>query len=169
MIAAVLLAAALLEPFGWLQLSAPLHYAKMEVAVSAVEESTADTRVQRLAELKLPGLVNREVNLQLHPRSEVIDEWASPVTTLDRGWGDCEDYALLKMAVLRASGVPRSDLRIVVVEHQKEQHAVLAVRLGDEWRLLDNRRTATVRDTDARDYVPVLVIGATIRAYERGK
>ena len=45
----------------------------------------------------------------------VEDYWASPVETLGRGRGDCEDFAMAKYFTLVAAGVPQSRLRLVYV------------------------------------------------------
>jgi predicted transglutaminase-like cysteine proteinase len=44
-----------------------------------------------------------------------LDYWASPLETLDRGAGDCEDYAIAKYFTLVALGMPDSRLRMVYV------------------------------------------------------
>lgn len=43
------------------------------------------------------------------------DYWASPLESLNRGTGDCEDYAISKYATLVAMGVTHSKLRLVYV------------------------------------------------------
>lgn len=45
----------------------------------------------------------------------VVDDWASPLESLGRGRGDCEDYAIAKYFLLRATGVPAQRLRLVYV------------------------------------------------------
>jgi predicted transglutaminase-like cysteine proteinase len=45
----------------------------------------------------------------------VNDYWASPLESLNRGTGDCEDYSIAKYATLVALGVPHSKLRLVYV------------------------------------------------------
>jgi predicted transglutaminase-like cysteine proteinase len=58
------------------------------------------------------------------------DYWASPLETLGRGRGDCEDFAIAKYFALTASGVPVSKLRLVYVRAnvagQVMPHLVLA-------------------------------------------
>jgi len=44
-----------------------------------------------------------------------VDYWASPLETLDKGAGDCEDYAIAKYVTLVALGVPHARLRMVYV------------------------------------------------------
>ena len=44
-----------------------------------------------------------------------VDYWASPLESLGRGAGDCEDYAIGKYFTLVALGVPHARLRMVYV------------------------------------------------------
>ncbi len=44
-----------------------------------------------------------------------VDYWASPLESLNRGEGDCEDYAIAKYFSLVAVGVPVQKLRLVYV------------------------------------------------------
>ncbi len=44
-----------------------------------------------------------------------IDYWASPIETLARGQGDCEDYAIAKYFSLLAGGMAAHKLRLVYV------------------------------------------------------
>jgi len=55
------------------------------------------------------------------------DYWASPVETIARGKGDCEDYAIAKFFSLTALGVPESKLRLMYVRQLtvNQPHMVL--------------------------------------------
>lgn len=65
---------------------------------------------------------------------EQVDYWATPLETLGRGTGDCEDYALAKYFSLTLMGVPQERLRMVYVRAdigtrelpQQVAHMVLA-------------------------------------------
>jgi len=107
------------------------------------------------------GEANRAINLAIKATSDGADDvWNSPLTTFARGAGDCEDYAIAKIAALRLAGVAPEDLRIVVVRdtHAGEEHAVAAARLDGHWLMLDNRRMAMVEDDAARAYQPLFVL-----------
>ncbi|EHR71075.1 putative periplasmic protein [Burkholderiales bacterium JOSHI_001] len=60
----------------------------------------------------------------------VVDHWASPIETLAKGRGDCEDYAIAKYFSLLALGMPTAKLRLVYVRVQTggaaQAHMVLA-------------------------------------------
>jgi predicted transglutaminase-like cysteine proteinase len=79
-----------------------------------------------------------------------------------RGIGDCEDYALLKLAMLVALGVPETDMSVVVVKDTSRGigHAILAVRTRDGYEVLDNLSDAVRRDSEVTSYVPLYSIGA---------
>ena len=111
------------------------------------------------------GEINRALNLAIRPVSDLkqygeIDVWASPLATLARGGGDCEDYAIAKFVALRLAGIAPDDLRIVIMHDtiHGEDHAVAAARLDGHWLTLDNRRMAMVEDSDIRNYRPTFVI-----------
>lgn len=111
------------------------------------------------------GEINRAINLAIRAVSDVaqhgqIDVWSSPLATLERGGGDCEDYAIAKFVALRRAGIAADDIRIVILHDtiHGEDHAVAAARLDGHWLTLDNRRMAMVRDSDVRNYQPTFVI-----------
>jgi predicted transglutaminase-like cysteine proteinase len=111
------------------------------------------------------GWLNRAVNLAIRPVSDwtqygYADYWASPLQTLGSGAGDCEDYAIVKYVALRELGFDADDLRFVVVRDDKHQveHAIVAVRDGQEWLILDNRTMAILSARDDRQYVPLFAL-----------
>ncbi|OPZ00313.1 hypothetical protein A5906_19050 [Bradyrhizobium sacchari] len=107
------------------------------------------------------GETNRAINLAIHAAHDGSDDvWSSPLATFARGAGDCEDYAIAKMAALRLAGVAAEDLRIVVVRDVRagEDHAIAAAKLDGRWLMLDNRRMAMVEDDAARSYQPLFVL-----------
>lgn len=70
------------------------------------------------------------------------DFWQAPSTTWDSKAGDCEDFAILKYAILRRSGMAEDDLRLCIGEiiglRGNRQHAWLGACLYDRWYALDN-------------------------------
>ena len=66
----------------------------------------------------------------------MVERWSYP----DDGYGDCEDYVLLKRAMLMRLGFPRGALLVTVVRNQKNQgHAVLTVTTDKGDYVLDNQ------------------------------
>ena len=89
--------------------------------------------------------VNRSVNSSIKPRTDqehwgVVDRWDIPTD----GYGDCEDYQLLKRKILvEQHGFPHRALRMtVVIDEQGEGHAVLMARTDEGDLILDNKRGA---------------------------
>jgi predicted transglutaminase-like cysteine proteinase len=111
------------------------------------------------------GLINRAADLAISPTSDemqwgVADHWSDPFETLLSNRGDCEDYAILKYAALLEAGIPREDLKIVILRNvfPNENHAAVATRVDGQWLILDNRTLTLVRDTDVTRAIPQFVL-----------
>jgi|GraSoi2013_100cm_1033763.scaffolds.fasta_scaffold93352_2 predicted transglutaminase-like cysteine proteinase len=119
------------------------------------------------------GEINRAINLNLKPRSDLAlygaeDVWSPPLATFAIGAGDCEDYAIAKFVALQQAGISADDLRIVILrdDHREEDHAVVAVRLDGHWLTLDNRHMVLVEDHDVRRYRPIFLVDRDgVKAY----
>jgi predicted transglutaminase-like cysteine proteinase len=85
--------------------------------------------------------VNKLVNETIKPLTDlehwgVAERWSYP----DDGYGDCEDYVLLKRRMLIQSGWPREALLITtVLDKNSEAHAVLTVTSDKGDYVLDNQ------------------------------
>ena len=85
--------------------------------------------------------VNKWVNETIKPLTDlehwgVVERWSYP----DDGYGDCEDYVLLKRRMLLQAGWPREALLITVVRDKKDEgHAVLTVKTDQGDFVLDNQ------------------------------
>lgn len=90
------------------------------------------------------------------------DNWATAGETLTRGAGDCEDYAIAKMQLLRSAGVPASDLFLVVGNDLsvRSAHAMLVVRLGAEYWVLDNFHNDVRQSHYYREFRPIVSFSA---------
>jgi hypothetical protein len=90
----------------------------------------------------------------------VADYWSAPLATLTTGAGDCEDYAILKYVALLEVGIDADDLQFMLVHDIKHNtiHAVLVVRLGEEWIILDNQMLIMLNVVEARHYYPLFVL-----------
>ena len=111
------------------------------------------------------GLINRAVDLAIRPVSDeaqwgVPDHWSPPFETLRSGRGDCEDYAIVKYLALLEAGFSKDDVKILILKNvfPSEDHAVAAVRVNDQWLILDNRTLTLVRDKDLTRAIPELVL-----------
>ncbi len=88
----------------------------------------------------------------------VSDYWATAAESLRRGQGDCEDYAIAKMQLLRALGVPSDHLYMVVARDlvRHADHALLAVRVDGRFWILDSATDLVLSADQVRDYRPIL-------------
>ena len=90
--------------------------------------------------------VNARVNASVRPLNDeahwgVADSWGYPTD----GYGDCEDYQLLKRKLLIEAGLPRRALLMtVVIDDKGEGHAVLMVRTDRGDFILDNKTAAVL-------------------------
>jgi predicted transglutaminase-like cysteine proteinase len=111
------------------------------------------------------GLINRAADLAISPISDqlqwsVPDHWSDPLETLRSHRGDCEDYAIVKYAALLEAGIPKDDVKIVILKNTfpNEDHAAVAARVDGRWLILDNRTLTLVRDTDVTRAIPLFVL-----------
>src|SRR5262245_1582470 len=85
--------------------------------------------------------VNARVNESIKPMTDIehwglVERWNYP----DDGYGDCEDYVLLKRRMLMQADWPREALLITVVRDKKgDGHAVLTVKTDRGEFILDNQ------------------------------
>ena len=85
--------------------------------------------------------INAWVNENVKPMTDmdhwgVVEKWSYP----DDGYGDCEDYALLKRRLLIEAGWPREALLMTVVrENNGNGHALLTVKTDKGEFILDNQ------------------------------
>jgi predicted transglutaminase-like cysteine proteinase len=122
-------------PIGWLEFCA--EYAP------ECEPRAAEARDVVLSSKAWKDLVriNKWVNDTVKPITDlehwgVVERWNYP----DDGYGDCEDYVLLKRRMLVQAGWPRQALLITVVRDKRgDGHAVLTVKTDKGEFILDNQ------------------------------
>jgi predicted transglutaminase-like cysteine proteinase len=135
-------------------------------AFRRLEAENEDKPLPRLVLVRKVNLaVNHSVRYQLDPVTwGVEDYWATPRETLQKGAGDCEDFAILKMGMLAALGIPLSAMQVVVVQDLRRGigHAVLTVRMGPAAYVLDNQTDMVRRDDSVPDYQPFYSVGSGV-------
>ncbi len=127
-------------PIGWVEFCAE-HVSECKVAPSEPRSVVLSLRLWRDL-----VRINQAVNANIRPMTDlehygVVEKWAYP----DDGYGDCEDYVLLKRRMLMEAGWPREALLITVVrETSGDGHAVLTVGTDRGDFVLDNQNEAIV-------------------------
>ena len=88
----------------------------------------------------------------------VADLWTSAADTLRRGRGDCEDYAIAKLQLLRRAGFAEKDLYLVILRDalRRADHAVLVARADGRMLVLDNGTDRLIDSYEMPDYRPIV-------------
>ncbi len=91
------------------------------------------------------------------------DHWASAAQSLRSRKGDCEDYAIAKMQMLKALGVADEDLYFVIARDlvRRADHALLVVRLDGRLVALDNETDRLLDAAQTNDYRPIFTYAGT--------
>ena len=169
----VALACAILLPWTWAatDLDKTLSLARERYGNAGAEAVTAWRRlIQEGASLSEPdklARVNDFFNRRVLFDSDMAiwqqhDYWATPLETMGRGAGDCEDFSIAKYATLLLMGVSNERLRLIYVRARtgstkSEAHMVLGYyqQPTDEPQVLDNL-IGTIRPASSRpDLTPV--------------
>ncbi|RRI03070.1 transglutaminase [Mesorhizobium tamadayense] len=120
------------------------------------------------------AFVNSSINRLIAYRKDSVvygklDYWAKPSEILAHRAGDCEDFAILKMAALLRAGIPAQSMSLVVLQDRRRKffHAVLSVSTGSGAFILDSLSNNVAMDSDLPDYVPLYSF-STDRAWIHG-
>ncbi|MBZ9991948.1 transglutaminase-like cysteine peptidase [Mesorhizobium sp. BH1-1-5] len=159
---------------------APVYKAIVDCTAGSVcdRESPAFTEIIKIAADKgfreKLSFVNSSINRLIAYRKDSVvygklDYWAKPSEILEHRAGDCEDFAILKMAALLRAGIPAQSMSLVVLQDRRRKffHAVLSVSTGSGAFILDSLGNAVMRDSDLPDYVPLYSF-STDRAWIHG-
>ena len=182
--ATLVAALALLSLLGWLHAGLS-DFARLERLAAERYGAEAVTRVQDLKTVleraasaderrqirQINDFFNRNIRYMTDQQLwNQNDYWATPLETLGKGAGDCEDYAIAKYASLRKLGIPDSRLRLFYVHAQlgaaasnaTEVHMVLGYYPTEdaEPMILDNM-ISDIRPASRRsDLTPVFSFNA---------
>ena len=90
------------------------------------------------------------------------DVWSSADETLRSGRGDCEDYAIAKLQLLRAAGFSPRDLYLTIVHDldRRADHAVLVARASGHMYVLDDATDEVLDSKNVGDYRPILTFAS---------
>ena len=120
-------------------------------------------------------LVNSWVNRRIQFVNDIrssgkSDLWSGAAETLSRGQGDCEDYAITKLQILKAFGFSSDDLYLAVVKDtvRRADHAILVVRIDGRFVVLDNNVDRVLDAYEVADYRPIITYAASGKAWLHG-
>ena len=135
---------------------------------SGIGANTISSRASRLGGMERLRSVNTSANRAIVYRADLTngqasDYWANAGQTLARGSGDCEDYAIAKMQLLRTAGVASSDMFMVIGKDLSlgSIHAMLLVRMGGTFWVLDSLSNQIRPSESYTDFRPMMSFGAS--------
>lgn len=89
----------------------------------------------------LQGILTTVNGIILYKREPLgSDHWQTPLETINKGTGDCEDFAILYRAYALAWGVATDANMFLLIGYDnvaRSHHAVTAVLQNGEWLFLD--------------------------------
>lgn len=137
---------------GWSPIAVPAQGA-LWTKWAKVKDITVQRQVAKDAHdmLGVHDWTRARIKYQREPAA--ADLWQSPAETLRAGKGDCEDYAILERALLKAIGY-RADQLTLIVAHDLAvamDHAVIFC--GEHF--LDCRATQVQHVSRFKDYRPI--------------
>lgn len=138
----------------------------------ALQQLIAPARA--LSRVEQVAFVQRAVTSRIRWMSDATewgahDYWASAGQTLDRGAGDMEDRAIVKLQALKALGVPSRDLYLTMGRDKVGgQIVVLIVRVGGQFLVLDDTGGTPYAAERRPEFQPMLTLGAN-RSWIHGK
>jgi predicted transglutaminase-like cysteine proteinase len=105
----------------------------------------------------LLGHLNRSINLLINATPGY---WSGPLEVITTRDGDCKSHSIAKYAAARVAGFSEDHVRLVTLHNRRHNfdHMVAAVYYNEEWLILDNLTNVLVRDSDKRDYAPMVVL-----------
>lgn len=137
-----------------------------------------DLAAQRVRSLHKLAMDNRQktifeklnlVNMTLNQIPWVSDErnwsaeayWATPMETLAKFGGDCEDIAIAKFMMLRLMGIPAKNLQLAYVQIKNTQEAHMVLVYMEQGRValvLDNMTQRVLPHTQRDDLRAVYLV-----------
>jgi predicted transglutaminase-like cysteine proteinase len=143
---------------------------------SVVELESLFNRLRFASELEQLQRINVFFNQHIHFVSDqenwgVSDYWSTPLESLGKGRGDCEDYSIAKYAFLRALGIPDARLKLTYVKAQiggpdseiYQAHMVLSYYEypNSEPMILDNLIVDIFKSSQRVDLKPIFSFNST--------
>ena len=150
------------------------HWQKVEATPIGSAAAAFVEGLDGLSEIERLDAVNRYVNARVEFTDDsrqfgTADLWLAAADTLRRGRGDCEDYAIAKLQMLRRTGFADKDLYLVILRDvaRRADHAVLVVRAEGRLLVLDNGNNRIVDSDTLADYRPILTFSGN-RSWTHG-
>lgn len=159
-------------PIGRTPLEARWH--RVEFGAPDAPASRFATTLQARDAMRRLEAVNLYVNSRVRFVEDrvqygVEDRWSPAAETLSRGRGDCEDFAIAKLAMLRRAGFAERDLYLVIARDlvRRQDHAIAVARANGRLWVLDSGTDQLLDSADVQDYRPVMTFSGA-RSWTHG-
>lgn len=143
----------------WARAVQPISHAAAAPILAQASRATSDLQRLQMVQQAVFSQIRYREDRDLY-RQE--DYWATPNETLTHMAGDCEDVAILKMALLRRLGISPDQMFITIGYDMafRTGHAVLVVRLGDRHHVLDQSIGTLIGDQQLTEFRPVVSLAS---------
>lgn len=150
------------------------HWRKVERTPLGGSAAAFVAGLEDLSPIARLDAVNRYVNARVEFTDDrrqfgTTDLWLAAADTLRRGRGDCEDYAIAKLQMLRRAGFADKDLYLVILRDvaRSADHAVLVARADGRLLVLDNGTNRILDSDSLSDYRPIMTFSGN-RSWTHG-
>lgn len=126
---------------------AQIHQFGLQEEIQYLRSLSLEDRIRRVH--SITRQIIREVN-------DPHEHWQTPAETLKRRAGDCEDFAILRIELLRWAGVPTDSMAVFTGWSYQTGHAIAAVDTGHGTWTLDNLRRSAYVSESPRSFRPIL-------------
>jgi predicted transglutaminase-like cysteine proteinase len=176
-------AALSLAPGAFASVALPVGHSRFDarwrrVFTSHLAANAISDRAGHLRGMERLQSVNTSANQAIAYREDrangkANDYWSNASQTMARRSGDCEDYAIVKMQLLRNAGVGPTDMFMVIGNDNSlgSVHAMLLVREAGRMWVLDSLSDRILPSEDYGEFRPMLSFGSTgtwVYGYLRG-
>lgn len=143
---------------------AQMRVVRVQLTQGQIRSMGLENEMNYLRSLSLSDKIKRVhmiTRSAIRERNDGRDIWRTPWATWQRRAGDCEDFAVLRMELLRLAGVPRKAIAVFTGWNRGQGHAVTAVSTSAGTWVLDNLRSQAYLSSQPRSFRPSLGINAT--------
>lgn len=129
------------------------------------QEKVTVGAIKEMSRAEIIIAVNNYVNQIPYAHDDVtygpIEYFATPREMIEKGQGDCEDYAIMKYHFLKQLGVPVEDMMVMIGIHtsswtgERGGHAILVVKHDGVWWVLNNGINRIIELKDYTQFHPL--------------
>lgn len=85
---------------------------KLQRAIQLSILVQAEIWAPELLERPLPGIYELPLRFRPEPKTSIAEEWVDPYTVVRRGFGDCDDLVIFRLAqIFGEQGLPEDGIR----------------------------------------------------------